>query len=135
MILFFISTSVTLIDINNGICNKCNISKNVYKLGFLIIVTFIYWLLTLVPYLGAILSLIAVIWGVGSVSYKLFMKESKNDKPATTDSTKKDEDKTSKGKKEKKEKLESEAKKENSSDKATDAKKDDKSDGTAKDQK
>ena len=58
MILFFISTSVTLIDINDAICNKCNISKNVYKLGFLIIVTFIYWLLTFVPYLGTILSLI-----------------------------------------------------------------------------
>lgn len=98
MILFFISTSVTLIDINDGICNKCNISKNVYKLGFLIIVTFIYWLLTFVPYLGTILSLITVIWGIGSVSYKLFIKENDNDKPTTTDNTKKDEDKTSKGK-------------------------------------
>ena len=85
MILFFISTSVTLIDINDGICNKCNISKNVYKLGFLIIITFIYWLLTFIPYLGAILSVITVIWGIGSVSYKLFIKENDNDKPATTD--------------------------------------------------
>ena len=135
MILFFISTSVTLIDINDGICNKCNISKNVYKLGFLIIITFIYWLLTFVPYLGTILSLITVIWGIGSVSYRLFIKENKNDKPTTTDSVKKEEDKTSKGRKEKKEKLESEAKKENSSDKATDVKKDDKSDGSTKDQK
>ncbi len=98
MILFFISTSVTLIDINDAICNKYNISKNVYKLGFLIIVTFIYWLLTFVPYLGTILSLITVIWGIGSVSYKLFIKENDNDKPTTTDNTKKDEDKTSKGK-------------------------------------
>lgn len=98
MILFFISTSVTLIDINDGICNKCNISKNVYKLGFLIIVTFIYWLLTFVPYLGTILSLITVVWGIGSVSYRLFIKENDNDKPTTTDNTKKDEDKTSKGK-------------------------------------
>ncbi len=98
MILFFISTSVTLIDINDAICNKCNISKNVYKLGFLIIVTFIYWLLTFVPYLGTILSLITVVWGIGSVSYRLFIKENDNDKPTTTDNTKKDEDKTSKGK-------------------------------------
>lgn len=98
MILFFISTSVTLIDINDAICNKCNISKNVYKLGFLIIVTFIYWLLTFVPYLGTILSLITVIWGIGSVSYRLFIKENDNDKPTTTDNTKKDEDKTSKDK-------------------------------------
>ena len=98
MILFFISTSVTLIDINDAICNKCNISKNVYKLGFLIIVTFIYWLLTFVPYLGTILSLITVVWGIGSVSYRLFIKENDNDKPTTTDNTKKDEDKTSKDK-------------------------------------
>ena len=132
MILFFISTSVTLIDINDGICNKCNITKNVYKLGFLIIITFIYWLLTFVPYLGTILSLITVVWGIGSVSYKLFIKENENDKPTTTDNTKKDEDKTLK---EKKEERKSKAKKEKSSDKATDVKKDDKSDGTAKDQK
>ena len=132
MILFFISTSVTLIDINDGICNKCNISKNVYKLGFLIIVTFIYWLLTLIPYLGTILSLITVIWGIGSVSYRLFIKENKNDKPTTTDSVKKEEDKASK---EKKEERKSKTKKESPSDKATDVKEDNESDGTTKDQK
>ena len=121
-----------MIDINDGICNKCKISKNVYKLGFLIIITFIYWLLTFVPYLGTILSLITVIWGIGSVSYRLFIKDNKNDKPTTTDNTKKDEDKTLK---EKKEERKSKTKKENPSDKATDVKKDDKSDGTAKDQK
>ncbi len=135
MILFFISTSVTLIDINDGICNKCNISKNVYKLGFLIIVTFIYWLLTLIPYLGTILSLITVIWGIGSVSYRLFIKENKNDKPTTTDSVKKEEDKASKEKKEKKEERKSKTKKESPSDKATDVKEDNESDGTTKDQK
>ena len=73
MILFFISTSVTLIDINDGICNKCNISKNVYKLGFLIIVTFIYWLLTLIPYLGTILSLITVIRVNTAVSFSYIL--------------------------------------------------------------
>ena len=59
-ILFFISTSVAIINVNTIICNKLKITQNLYKLGFLIVTTIIYWLLTLIPYVGMIISLIAI---------------------------------------------------------------------------
>ena len=74
-ILFFISTSVAMININTMICNKLKITQNLYKLGFLIIITIIYWLFTLIPYVGTIISLIASIWGIGNISYSVLIKE------------------------------------------------------------
>lgn len=74
-ILFFISTSVAMININTMICNKLKITQNLYKLGFLIIITIIYWLFTLIPYVGTIISLIAIIWGIGNISYSVLIKE------------------------------------------------------------
>lgn len=74
-ILLFISTSVTLININAMICHKFKITQNLYKLGFLIVITIIFWLLALIPYVGIILSLLVMIWGIGSVSYSLLIKE------------------------------------------------------------
>ena len=74
-ILFFISTSVAMININTMICNKLKITQNLYKLGFLIIITIIYWIFTLIPYVGTIISLIAIIWGIGNISYSVLIKE------------------------------------------------------------
>ena len=56
MILFFISTSVTIININDIICDKLKITQNMQKLGFLILSTLVFWLLTLIPYLGLVIS-------------------------------------------------------------------------------
>ena len=79
-ILFFISTSVAIININTMICNKLKITQNLYKLGFLIVTTIIYWLLTLIPYVGMVIYLIAIIWGIGSISYSILMKEKSGEK-------------------------------------------------------
>ena len=76
--LFFISTSVTIININDIICDKLKITQNMQKLGFLIISTLVFWLLTLIPYLGLVISFIAIIWGIGSISYSLLIKEKDN---------------------------------------------------------
>ena len=64
-ILFFISTSVAIISINTMICNKLKITQNLYTLGFLIVTTIVFWLLTLIPYVGMAISLIAIIWNSG----------------------------------------------------------------------
>ena len=119
-ILFFISTSVAIISINTIICNKLKITQNLYKLEFLIVTTIIYWLLTLIPYAGMVISLIAIIWGIGSISYSLLIKEKSDEKNLDSDK------KISKSE-EKKEKVESKTEKENASDKSTNAKKEDKS--------
>lgn len=78
VVLFFISTSVTIININDIICDKLKITQNMQKLGFLILSTLVFWLLTLIPYLGLVISFIAIIWGIGSISYSLLIKENNN---------------------------------------------------------
>ncbi len=119
-ILFFISTSVAIININTMICNKLKITQNLYKLGFLIVTTIIYWLLTLIPYVGIVVSLIAIIWGIGNISYSILIKE-KSDKKNS------DSDKKISNSEEKKEKVDSKTKKENTSDQSTTSKEENKS--------
>lgn len=121
-VLFFISTSVAIIDINTMICNKLKITQNLYKLGFLIVTTIIFWLLTLIPYVGIVISLISIIWGIGTISYNILIKEKSDEK-------KSDSNKKISNSEEKKEKVESK----NESDKSTSTKKEDsKSDETKK---
>ena len=120
-ILFFISTSVAIIDINTMICNKLKVTQNLYKLGFLIVTTIIFWLLTLIPYVGMVISLISIIWGIGTISYSILIKEKSDEK-------KSDSNKKISNSEKKKEKVESKTKKENASDESTSTKKEDKSD-------
>ena len=122
-ILFFISTSVAIINVNTIICNKLKITQNLYKLGFLIVTTIVFWLLALIPYVGMVISLIAIIWGIGTISYNILIKENSNEK-------KSDSSKKISNSEEKKEKVESKTKKENASDESTSTKKEYKSDNT-----
>ena len=137
-ILFFISTSVALININMMICNKLKITQNLYKLGFLIVTTIIYWLLSLIPYAGTIISLIAIIWGIGSISYSILIKEnsdkksSDSNKKISDSEEKKDNSETTTEKENINAKTEKEN--ENESDNSTNAKKEDKSDNTTNSQ-
>ncbi len=120
-ILFFISTSVAIINVNTMICNKLKVTQNLYELGFLIVTTIIFWLLTLIPYVGMVISLIAIIWGIGTISYSILIKENSNEK-------KSDSNKKISNSEKKKEKVESKTEKENASDKSTNTKKEKKSD-------
>ncbi len=118
-ILFFISTSVAIININTMICNKLKITQNLYKLGFLIVTTVVFWLLTLIPYAGMVISFIAMIWGIGSASYSILIKEKSDEKNF-------DSDKKFSDSEEKQEKIESKpekVKKEDKSNKSEKAKK------------
>lgn len=114
-ILFFISTSVAIINVNTMICNKLKITQNSYKLGFLVVATIIYWLLTLIPYVGMIISLIAIIWGIGSISYSILIKEKSDEKNSNSE-----------------EKIESKTEKENISDKTEKVKEENKTSKTGK---
>ena len=117
--LFFVSTFVTIININDMICNQLKISQNLHKLGFLIITAFIFWLLTFIPYIGTGISILAIIWGIGSLSYSIFMKEKFDDNIIVNNPKEK----------------EVEAKKENEVNETTNVKKEDKSNKTANKEK
>ncbi len=72
-----ISTSVFVIAINNIICNKLKITKNVTVFGILILSAIALWLIGLIPYIGSIVSLVAVILGLGMITYSILFKNKK----------------------------------------------------------
>lgn len=69
VLLFTLSTSVTIISINNLICKKLNISKNIGTLGVLILTTIVLWAICLIPFVGGFVSILAIIIGMGLITY------------------------------------------------------------------
>lgn len=65
LIAFSISIPIFVIAINNIICNKLKIEKKQGIFGMLILSSAIIWLITLIPYVGTIISAIAIIIGLG----------------------------------------------------------------------
>ena len=62
-----ISSSISVISINNMICNKLKIEKTIAKLGILIASSIVIWLLTLIPYVGGLISFVLTILGLGII--------------------------------------------------------------------
>lgn len=105
-LLFALSTSVTIIAINNLICKKLKISKNIGILGILILTTTVLWAICLIPFVGGIISILAVIIGMGLITYFAFNKNKdfsnesvKNIKKEKSDKEKKVKNKASSDKK------------------------------------
>lgn len=74
VLLFALSTSITIIAINNLICKKLKIHKNIGILGILILTTIVLWTICLIPFVGGIISILAVIVGMGLITYFVFNK-------------------------------------------------------------
>lgn len=70
-----ISSSITVISINNLICNKLKIEKLLIKFGILVISAIVTWLVCLIPILGGLISLALVILGTGIVVSNLVIKK------------------------------------------------------------
>ena len=64
-IAYAISSSIFVITINNLICKKLKVEKLISKLGFLILIAVILWLIALIPFIGKVISIIAAILGLG----------------------------------------------------------------------
>lgn len=77
-ILMGLSTSVFIIAINNLVCNKLKIQKTIGNFGMLIVSSAILWLIGLIPYVGVIVGIIAIIIGLGILVYHLVRKEKTN---------------------------------------------------------
>ena len=107
-----IGTSITIISINNLVCDKLKVNKTVGRFGTLILTTIILWAIGLIPYVGGIVSLVFIIVGMGLITYNLLTlnktdkkaenkdsKEAKNNNSDTkkdNKDTKKDENNTNK---------------------------------------
>ena len=76
-ILIGLSTSIFIIAINNLICNKLKIQKNIGNFGMLIVTAAVLWLVGLIPYVGGIIGILAVLIGLGIVIYYLITRDKK----------------------------------------------------------
>ena len=63
-----ISSSVFVIAANNIVCNKLKIEKNIGIFGMLIVSSAVLWLICLIPYVGIIVKLLALILGLGIIT-------------------------------------------------------------------
>lgn len=77
-ILIAISTSIFIITINNLVCNKLNITKNIRVFGMLVATSIVLWLIGLIPYVGGIVGFVGVIIGMGIIATNILDKNSKN---------------------------------------------------------
>lgn len=79
-LLLAISSSIFVIAMNKLICNKLKIEKTIGFFGMLIVSSVVFWLLTLIPYVGTMISLIASIIGLGIIVMNIIpIKENKKE--------------------------------------------------------
>ena len=70
-----LSVSILVIAINNIICEKLKVTKNIGKFGLLIITAIIFWAIGLIPYVGFVIDIIAIILGLGLIAYNLINRK------------------------------------------------------------
>lgn len=79
--LLLISSAIFEIAITNILANKFKIDKTVGKLGVLILTGIVIWAICLIPFLGAIISILMGIFGLGIlINYILPKKNEKVEK-------------------------------------------------------
>lgn len=86
-----ISFSIFAIAINNLICSKLKIEKNIGKFGLLLATTFVLWLLEQIPYVGAIVSFVSCIIGLGIIIRSIIPVKEKTKKTEKDKKVKKSE--------------------------------------------
>ena len=90
-----VSTSLFTIFANNYVCNKLKINKKSGIFGMLIVTAIVISLLTKIPYIGAIISLLIAIFGLGILLTSIIPNKTKksSDKVEVTEVEKIDENK------------------------------------------
>ena len=75
--LLIVSKSIFVIVANNLICNKLKIEKTIGIFGILIVSSIVVWALGLIPYVGTLISIIAVVLGLGVLVSSIILKDNK----------------------------------------------------------
>ena len=78
-LLFAISSSIFAIAFNQFICKKLKIEKTIGTLGMLILLSAILWGISLIPYIGVLVSLVISVYGLGLIVYCIIPKKDKKD--------------------------------------------------------
>lgn len=90
LLLIAISSSISVICINDIICNKFKIEKTIVKLGILVVSSIVIWLLTLIPYVGGLISFILTIVGLGIIAISIIPARTKKKENKNIKDTKKE---------------------------------------------
>lgn len=77
ILLMAIGTSIFVITVNYIVCDKLKIEKTIGILGMLVASSVVLWLIGLIPVLGSIIKIIAVLLGMGLVLYSIVLKDKK----------------------------------------------------------
>ena len=81
VLLLFIGVPIFTISINQFICKKLKIEKNIATFGILIITSAIVWLTTLIPFVGGLINLVIKLIGLGIiVKYVLLNRKEEQNK-------------------------------------------------------
>lgn len=80
VLLLFIGVPIFTISINQFICKKLKIEKNIATFGILIITSAVIWLTTLIPFVGGLINLVIKLIGLGIiVKYVLLNRKEKKE--------------------------------------------------------
>lgn len=80
VLLLFIGVPIFTISINQFICKKLKIEKNIATFGILIITSAVVWLATLIPFVGGLINLVIKLIGLGIIiNYVLTNRKQKNE--------------------------------------------------------
>lgn len=78
-----ISKSLFTITANNYVCSKLKINKNSGISGMLIVSGIVIWVITQIPYIGALISFIITVLGLGILVASMIPKKSEKDEIVT----------------------------------------------------
>ncbi len=75
ILLMAIGTSIFVITVNYIVCDKLKLEKTIQILGMLVASSVVLWLIGLIPVLGSIIEIIAVLLGLGIVVSNIVLKD------------------------------------------------------------
>ena len=77
IILIAIGTSIFVITVNYIVCDKLKVQKTMGTLGMLVASSIILWAIGLIPFVGSIIEIIAVLLGLGIIVSSIVLKDKK----------------------------------------------------------
>lgn len=80
IVLLLLSSTAFVITANSLICSKLKVEKTTQTFGILVAVAVAYWLITLIPVVGSVISFVACIIGLGTIVYSILPFKAKTDK-------------------------------------------------------
>ena len=80
-----LAKTLFVISANDLVCSKLKVEKNIQKFGILILTSIVAWIVTKIPYIGAIASIIFACIGLGILVTSILPKKAKKEVEAKSE--------------------------------------------------